>query len=207
MFSKLFVGRGGLVNSGCHYINVRYLKERAGKAVKPGIALVVENIPYKVTKIVQGKRGKGGGYVRAFLRNLESSGVIEKTFTSDELVELADLQRETVELSWVDSSSQSYVFMNMATFEEQRVSIEDVEDKDLLGEGQSVSLLKFKDKVIGVELPVIIECTAVEVNDSASGNLATLNTGAKIPVPDFVKPGNVLRINVAERKYVERANS
>jgi hypothetical protein len=45
----------------------RFLKDRAGKSVKPGVALVLDNVPYKVTKIVQGKRGKGGGFVRAYM--------------------------------------------------------------------------------------------------------------------------------------------
>lgn len=48
-------------------VSCRSLKDRAGKSVKPGVALVLDNVPYKVTKIIQGKRGKGGGYVRAFL--------------------------------------------------------------------------------------------------------------------------------------------
>lgn len=43
-----------------------FSKERAGKAVKPGEALVIDGAPHKVTKITQGKRGKGGAYVRYF---------------------------------------------------------------------------------------------------------------------------------------------
>ena len=80
----------------CLSFTCRGLKDRAGKSVKPGVALVLDGVPYKVTKIIQGKRGKGGGYVRAFMKNLEASGVIEKTFTSDELVEFADLEQEAV---------------------------------------------------------------------------------------------------------------
>ena len=37
----------------------------------------------------QGKRGKGGGFVRATVKNLVSSNTFEKTFTSDENVEIA----------------------------------------------------------------------------------------------------------------------
>jgi hypothetical protein len=38
--------------------------ERAGKALKPGNAIVLNDHPNKVVKITQGKRGKGGAYVR-----------------------------------------------------------------------------------------------------------------------------------------------
>lgn len=37
---------------------------RAGKSVKPGEAIVVDGDPHKVQRITQGKRGKGGGFVR-----------------------------------------------------------------------------------------------------------------------------------------------
>lgn len=41
-----------------------FSKDRASKIVKPGEAIVVDGAPHKVQKITQGKRGKGGGYVR-----------------------------------------------------------------------------------------------------------------------------------------------
>ena len=36
-----------------------FSKERAGKAIKPGIAIVLDGVPHRVMKIIQGKRGKG----------------------------------------------------------------------------------------------------------------------------------------------------
>ena len=39
--------------------------------------------------IKKGKRGKGGGFVRAVVKNLVSANSYEKTFTSDENVEIA----------------------------------------------------------------------------------------------------------------------
>ena len=57
--------------------------------MKPGVALVLDGVPHRVTKITQGKRGKGGGFVRAVVKNLVSANSYEKTFTSDENVEIA----------------------------------------------------------------------------------------------------------------------
>ena len=54
---------------------------------------------FLVTKITQGKRGKGGGFVRAALRGLISGDNIEKVFESDETVELADLDRSDAQVS------------------------------------------------------------------------------------------------------------
>lgn len=41
-----------------------FSKERAGKSIKPNAVLVINDQPHKVVKFNQGKRGKGGGFVR-----------------------------------------------------------------------------------------------------------------------------------------------
>ncbi len=54
-----------LSNMAYRYTAQRWMsKERASKIVKPGEVIVVDDAPHKVGKITQGKRGKGGGYVR-----------------------------------------------------------------------------------------------------------------------------------------------
>ena len=61
-----------------------------------GYAIVLDGSPHRVLSITQGKRGKGGGFVRAKVKNLVSNNVFEKTYTSDETVEVADLEKEMV---------------------------------------------------------------------------------------------------------------
>lgn len=52
-------------NTKCIASSLRYMsKERANKAIRPGNAIVMDGEPYKVLKMIQGKRGKGGGFVR-----------------------------------------------------------------------------------------------------------------------------------------------
>ncbi|RYG69885.1 hypothetical protein EON64_01605 [archaeon] len=94
--------------------------ERAGKLVKPGEAIVLEGMPHRVSKITQGKRGKGGGYVKAMLKNLVDGQVFEKTFTSDELVEAAEMEKEVCQYSW--NNGEIFSFLNAQTFEEVLVS-------------------------------------------------------------------------------------
>lgn len=95
--------------------------------------------------------------------------------------------------------------MNMETFEERRVDRDELENAELMREGQAVKLLKFRDKIIGVELPDVVELKVTAVEDSAAGNFALLESGGRIKVPAIVKEGNVIRINTSERAYVERA--
>lgn len=182
--------------------------ERAGKSVKPGAALVIDNEPHKVVKITQGKRGKGGGFVRATLKSLISNSVFEKTFTSDENVEHADLERDRVQYSWEDSDC--YVFMNSDTFEEIKVPKDVIDDREWLSEGLDIKLLKFRGKVIGAQLPEVCEYSVEAVDlpgRAAVGNtmVCRLSCGAELAVPAFIKEGSRIKVNTVTREYVEKA--
>lgn len=146
--------------------SIRGVKERAGKSVRPGCTLVIDNVPHRVTKIQQGKRGKGGGYVSAKMKNMVTQLNTEKTFTSDETVEHADLDREAVQFAWRDGDN--FVFISTVSFEEIRIPKDDVDNNEFIKEGQEVKLLKFRDTLIGVELPKIVEYTVASLDGSKS---------------------------------------
>ena len=180
--------------------------EKASKAVKPRSRIVLEGSPWFISKIQQGKRGKGGGFVKASLKNLVNGSTKDHTFTSDEQVEIAELEKLSASLSWREGAS--LVFMDSETFEEIRVDTKIVDNADFLSDGAEVKLLKFMGEVIGVELPSIVEfdVTNIEMIKSTGGNYpATLDSGASILVPSFIKIGEKIRVNVEEGKYVERA--
>jgi elongation factor P len=181
--------------------------ERAGKMIKPGEAVVIDGLPHRVGKITQGKRGKGGGYVRAVLKNLINGQVFEKTFTSDESVESADLEKEVCQYTWNDG--HTYCFLKSESFEEVQVERSAVDSPQFFIEGQEVKLLKFNAKIIGVELPKICEYEVLQIDQqkTSSGQVsARLNCGAEVFVPMFITEGMKIRVNVVEGLYVERAH-
>ena len=125
------------------------VKERALKIIKPRALITHDNAPHRVTKIQQGKRGKGGGFVKAMLKNLITGALFEKTYTSDELVEGCQLEKLPCTYTYRDG--HEFVMMHETTFEEYRIeaSIISGEDKYLV-EGEGVRLLRFQGKPIGV---------------------------------------------------------
>ena len=86
--------------------------------------------------MIQGKRGKGGGFVKATLKNLITGNTYEKTFTSDEIVEHAELERKGASFSWSDEDN--YIFMDLETFEEIVLPKVEVELGDFLTPGLEV---------------------------------------------------------------------
>ena len=122
--------------------------EKAIKAVKPRSRIVLEGAPWFCTKIQQGKRGKGGGFVKASLKNLITGSTKDYTFSSDEQVEIAELEKAAASLSW--SEGACLVFMDSETFEEIRVDSKVIDNAEYLSDGAEVKLLKFMGDVIGV---------------------------------------------------------
>lgn len=70
-------------------------------------------------------------------------------------VEFADLEKEEVQYSWSDG--ETFHFMNTKTYEQVSLSKEDVTDHEFLTEGIEVKVQKFRDQVIGVEMPKVAE--------------------------------------------------
>src|SRR5260370_35258597 len=82
----------------------------------------------------------------------------------------------------------------------------------LLKEGSVGYLLRYQDKLIGVELPINVQLKVVSTEpgfkgDTVSGGTkpAKLETGATIQVPLFIQPGDVIRVDTRTQSYMERA--
>jgi elongation factor P len=66
---------------------------------------------------------------------------------------------------------------------------------------------------IGAALPAHVELQVVETDPGFKGDTATgaskpakLETGANVQVPLFVNPGDVIRIDTRDRRYIGRVS-
>jgi len=88
-----------------------------------------------------------------------------------------------------------------------------VEDaKDFLVETQVYSILHVDDKPISIDLPTTIEMKVTESAEGVKGDTAsnvqkpaTLETGLSVQVPLFIKEGETIKVNTADRSYAGRA--
>jgi elongation factor P len=74
-----------------------------------------------------------------------------------------------------------------------------------------VTGVTFEGNIVSIKLPIKVELKVVEAPPDVRGNTAqggskivTLETGATITTPMFVKEGDVIRINTETGEYVER---
>jgi elongation factor P len=105
-----------------------------------------------------------------------------------------------------------YVFMNMESFEESRLTATQIgEGRKYLKEGMAVSVITFDGKPLEVELPnsVVLEVTQTDPGvkgDTATGGTkpAIVETGAQVMVPLFITIGEKIKIDTRNDSYLGR---
>ena len=175
-----------------------------------GLKIILDGQPFTMVYFQHVKPGKGGAFVRTKVKNLLNGKVLERNFRSGERVELADIEEKHMQYLYLDG--ESLVFMDQESFDQLPFSQEVVGDaRKFLKENTEVEVLFWNGRPVNVELPAFVELQVTQCDpglkgDTASGATkpATLETGAIVNVPLFVKEGDMLRIDTRTEEYVDR---
>jgi translation elongation factor P len=176
-----------------------------------GLTIEVDGSPFKVIEHLHVKPGKGAAFVRTKLKNLLTGNTMERTFRAGESV--PEAQVEKAEMQYTYQEENDYVFMNMTTFEEERIPTGIVGDTSkYLRVGQDVSVTKWNGKPIEVEVPTTMTLEVVETDPGVRGNTAQggskpakLETGVTIQVPLFIEVGEKIKVDTRTGTYLSRA--
>lgn len=177
---------------------------------KNGISIELEEQLYTIIEFQHVKPGKGGAFVRTKLKNVQTGAVIDRTFRAGEKFEQAIIERK--DMQYIYNDGHNYYFMDKDSYEQIPIDQEKIGNyADLLKEGNDVEVTFYNDMVIGIELPASIALKVVKTMPGVKGNTvsgamkpATLETGAVVQVPLFIKEGDLIRITTSDKKYQER---
>jgi elongation factor P len=175
-----------------------------------GLKIELDGEPFTMIFFQHVKPGKGGAFVRTKVKNLKTGRVLDRTFRAGERVEEADVEERT--MTYVYQEGENLVFMDTSSYEQIPFTPAQVGDaRKFLKENLEVSVVFWRGQPIGLELPSFIEASVTQCDpgmkgDTASGATkpATLETGAVLQVPLFIKEGDVLRVDTRSGEYVER---
>jgi elongation factor P len=157
------------------------------------------------------KLARAGAVIKAKLRNVLTGSIFEQSFRSGDKFKTVRIDRH--DSTYLYSDGTHHYFMDSKTYDQVAVDDDMLEDVlPFLKEGSEAYLLRHDDRLIGVELPIIVELEVVQTDpgfkgDTVSGatKRATLETGAAIQVPLFIQSGDVIRVDTRTHSYVERA--
>lgn len=182
--------------------------------VKPGVAVIIEGEPYVCTWNNIMKKQQRRPVNQTKMRHLIKGNSIEYSFQQSDKLEEAEIESKPAIFVFRDDRKGEWVF-HEAGNKSSRFIVSDEVVGDMgqfLKPNMEVATLSFQERLFRVKLPVKVELKVVEAPPDVRGNTAqggskvvTLETGATLNVPMFVKEGDVLRINTETGEYVERA--
>ncbi len=145
------------------------------------------------------------------LRNLLDGTQREVKFSTNDFVERAIV--EAREMDYLYSEGHGGVFMDIQTYEQFNVGGDIYADAVAwLNEGMRVLVELLEGQPIGLQLPKTVEIGIKDTEPVVKGQTAaksnkpaTLDNGVTIQVPTFLEPGDRIRVDPGELRYVERA--
>jgi elongation factor P len=185
----------------------------AATQIKRGMAIKLNGELYRVFSFQHITPGNWRGMVQTKLKSVKSGSIVEHRFRSEDRVEQAYM--ETREVEYLYSDGTDYYFMNTENFEQFHLPVDLLEDAvPYLIPNIRLQVEYYEQRPIGVELPPSVELRVVSTEPGLRGATvsnvtkpATMETGLVIQVPPFVNEGELIRVDTAEGKYMERVKS
>lgn len=181
--------------------------------LKVGTVFVDDSRTFVVLKYQHIKKGRGQATIRVKVRDLESSSITEKTYTNEQKVEAADVEKRNAQYLYSDGTTA--YFMDANDYSQFEFAMSDIEwELNFLKEGDKVVTMFLNSRPTSIETPKSAELVVVETTGNVTaGNTATnatkeatLETGYKIQVPLFISEGEKIRVNTEMGTYVSRVN-
>jgi len=146
--------------------------------------------------------------------DVQSGQKVEARFKGDELLQSVTLSRRPVSFSYLDGDE--YVFMDEEDYTPYHFKREQIADELLYIPEEGIAglqVLLAEDQLIALELPQTVELTITETTPGIKGASAAARTkpagfatGLVIQVPEYLEPGERIRIHTGEQRYMGRAD-
>ena len=128
--------------------------------IKNGMTVIIDGQIYQIVDFLHVKPGKGSAFMKMKLKNLRAGTTLEKTMNTNIKLEKANITK--VQMSYLYSTGDEYVFMDMNTYEQVTLPEKQIEDEaKYLKENLEVELVYFNDELLGVNLPDKIDYKVV----------------------------------------------
>ncbi|HUJ49417.1 MAG TPA: elongation factor P [Bryobacteraceae bacterium] len=155
-------------------------------------------------------QGKMGGATHSRLKNLETGTTWEHSFRSD--LKLADVAVERQSMEFLYSDADGCYFMHPETYEQITIPAETIgEQARFLTAGMQVPVEMVESSPVSVLFPDFLEVRIADTTppvhqqQDSTWKPAQLENGVEVMVPQFIKAGDAIRLDMNTLKYMDRA--
>lgn len=179
--------------------------------MRPGQGMKMDGKLWVVTGYEFRNPGNLRSFVNLKIRDMQRGGVIERRFQPSEDVELIEIDRRPMEYLYAEGKDG--VFMDSENYEQYTLN-EAILNGALmyLRPNSTATISLYEGRPILVELPPSVELVVTETTPSVKNATvtnvmkdATMETGLKTRLPDFISEGETVRISTADGAYQSRA--
>jgi elongation factor P len=178
-----------------------------------GMCIRYNNELWVVVEFQHLSPGNWRAMLKTKLKNVKTGRVLDVTFRMKENVDTVRLDEKKMQFLY-ESEGLLY-FMDNETYDQVFIPSEMLgEEKAFLKEGGACLIYFLESAPVSAELPNFVELKIAEAEPAVRGDsatnitkYATLETGAKVLVPPFIKEGDTVKIDTRSGKYVERMST
>jgi elongation factor P len=176
------------------------------------MVLMLEGTPHVIEDFHRSGTAQSKHKLHTRLRHLKTGRIVDRVFAENERVTVA--QMETRRANYSYTRGNRHVFLDADTFEEFDLSDEQIgERRWFLKENEEYKAMLLEGVLLDIVLPpqiplkVVETAPAIRGGSDATWKEAKLETGLKIMVPLFIAPGEIIRVDTAEKKYAGKVTS
>jgi elongation factor P len=166
---------------------------------------------YSVMNTTKVKPGKGGAFVVADIRDIDSGNKGNDRWRAEDKIE--KLTAEDVSCQFLYSDGTNALFMRLDDYDQFSFAEGDLGDRaKFLQPDMSVVVNFIEGTPVSVSIPKTVAAVVAETEpalkgqtQSGSGKPAVLDNGVRISVPTFIGVGEKIIVNTETLEYSERA--
>ncbi len=179
--------------------------------LRPGLGVKIDGKLCVVTLTEHRTPGNLRAFVQLTYKDVVQNKTLSRRFNPADDIEVAELDRRPMEYLFSDNAGAT--FMDLENYDQIVVPVDVLGDalKFVIPNTQVVVLCSGGNPVT-LEMPAVVDLTVTDTPPGIKGATATnrlkeatLETGLKTRVPEFITVGEKIRINTVTGEYQSRA--
>jgi elongation factor P len=179
--------------------------------LRPGLGVKMDGKLFIITNFEHRTPGNLRAFINIKIKDIVSGKTLEKRLSSSDDVEVIDLDRREMEYLYSDNSGAT--FMDGETYDQLTIPADVLGDALMYVRPNTKAIvLTYNGNPITIELPASVELTVKDCPPGIKGATATnrlkdaeMETGLKVRVPEFITPGESIKVSTTDGSYLSRA--
>jgi elongation factor P len=182
--------------------------------LKKGNVVEINNEPHMVKHIdVRSPSARGAVTLyRIRFNNIKTRQKYEETYKGNDMLSEVALLRRSVQYLYPDGAL--HVFMDNQEYSQYMIEEDAIKDELvwITDDMEGIIALIIDDNMVSIEIP---KALVFEISQTAPGikgasatartKPATLSNGIEIQVPEYLEPGEMVKVNTETKKFMSRA--